>query len=263
MNSWTDSTLDKQVHQALRQTEQKLRQLVEKHGTICVGLLDSENIPPKKAAGLAASIEKCGAKAVLVGGSTAIDQIELDEVVKAIKESVTSPVILFPGNVTGVSPSADAIFFSCLMNSDNPYFITEAQALGALSIRKYNLEAIPMAYIIIGEGGAAGFIGRARGIPRNKPSIAAMYAIAAEYFGMRFLYLEAGSGADGKVPEAMVSTVRKSYKGTLIVGGGVTNSSDAALLAKAGADIIVIGTMLENGNFEPALTNICKTISRL
>ena len=128
--------------------------------------------------------------------------------------SVTSPVILFPGNVTGVSPNADAIFFSCLMNSDNPYFITEAQALGALAIKKYNLEAIPMAYLIIGNGGAAGFVGRATGIPPNKPSLAAMYALAAQYFGMRFLYLEAGSGVDSKVPEKMIATVRKVYDET-------------------------------------------------
>ena len=59
-----------------------------------------------------------------------MDQIELEEVVKTIKKTVTSPVILFPGNVTGVAPSADAIFFSCLMNSENPYFITEAQNSG-------------------------------------------------------------------------------------------------------------------------------------
>ena len=144
------------MHQVLRQTESKLRDLIQSQGTICAGLLDSENITPDNAASKAARAEKCGSRAILIGGSTAVDQIELDQVVKTIKNAVTSPVILFPGNVTGVSPSADAIFFSCLMNSDNPYFITEAQALGALSIRKYNLEAIPMAYLIVGDGGAAG-----------------------------------------------------------------------------------------------------------
>jgi phosphoglycerol geranylgeranyltransferase len=246
---------------ALRQTESKLRDLVKSQGTICVGLLDSENIPPAEAAKLAVKVEKCGAKAILVGGSTAVDQIELDQVVKAIKEDVTSPVILFPGNVTGVSPSADAIFFSCLMNSDNPYFITEAQALGALAIKKYNIEAIPMAYLIIGEGGAAGFVGRAKGIPPNKPSLAAMYALAAEYFGMRFVYLEAGSGADGRVSQAMISSVRKVYDGTLIVGGGITSVEAAVSASKAGADIIVIGTMLENGSFESTLSKICNAVS--
>jgi len=250
------------VRRALRQTESKLKDLIKSQGTICVGLLDSENIPPSEAARIAARVEKCGAKAILVGGSTAVDQIELEEVVRTIKKSVTSPVILFPGNVTGVSPSADAIFFSCLMNSDNPYFITEAQALGALAIRKYNLEAIPMAYLIVGDGGAAGFIGRAKGIPPNKPSLAAMYALAAQYFGMRFVYLEAGSGVDGRVSQQMISSVKKVYDGTLIVGGGITSPEAAQLASKAGADIVVVGTMLESGNFESTLTDICASISR-
>jgi phosphoglycerol geranylgeranyltransferase len=249
------------VRLPLRQTESKLRDLIKSQGTICVGLLDSENISPSHAASIAARVENCGARAILVGGSTAVDQIELEEVVRTIKTSVTSPVILFPGNVTGVSPSADAIFFSCLMNSDNPYFITEAQALGALAIRKYNLEAIPMAYLIVGDGGAAGFVGRAKGIPPNKPSLAAMYALAAEYFGMRFVYLEAGSGADGRVSQAMISAVRKVYAGTLIVGGGITSPEAAKLASSAGADIVVVGTVLETSDFDSVLTSICRSVS--
>lgn len=249
------------MFQQLNRVESKLKDLIAKHHTICVGLLDSENISPSEAAKLAATVEKCGVTAILVGGSTAIDQIELDHVVREIKKTVTSPVILFPGNVTGVAPSADAIFFSCLMNSDNPYFITQAQALGALAIRKYGLETLPMAYLIIGEGGAAGFVGRARGIPPNKPSLAAMYALAAQYFGMRFLYLEAGSGMEGKVSERIITTVRQVYEGTLIVGGGIKTPEDASAAARAGADIVVIGTMLETVGFESTLRDICKQVS--
>lgn len=246
----------------LRQTESKLKDLIKTHGTICAGLLDSENLSASEAARVAARVENCGAKAILVGGSTAINQIELEDVVKQVKASVTSPVILFPGNVTGVAPSADAIFFSCLMNSDNPYFLTEAQALGALAIRKYNLEPIPMAYLIVGDGGAAGFVGRARGIPPNKPGLAVMYALAAEYFGMRFVYLEAGSGVDGRVSQPMISAVRKSFNGTLIVGGGITNAENASIASRAGADIVVVGTLLESKDFDSHLTAICKIISR-
>jgi phosphoglycerol geranylgeranyltransferase len=245
----------------LRQVESKLRELVLKHHTICVGLLDSENTSPPEAARLAAVVEKCGVKAILVGGSTAVDQIELEAVVKEIKGTVTSPVILFPGNVTGVAPSADAIFFSCLMNSDSPYFITQAQALGALAIRKYNLETLPMAYLIVGEGGAAGFVGRARGIPPNKPGLVAMYTLAAQYFGMRFVYLEAGSGADGRVPQPAIAAARKAYDGTLIVGGGIKSVQDAKAAADAGADIVVIGTLLEKKGFESTLSDICKSVS--
>jgi len=118
-----------------------------------------------------------------------------------------------------------------------------------------------MAYIIVGEGGAAGFVGRARGIPPNKPSLAAMYALAAQYFGMRFVYLEAGSGVDGRISQDVIASVRKVYNGILIVGGGIRNADDARAAAKAGADIIVIGTMLETNGFEPVLRDICKSVS--
>ena len=119
-----------------------------------------------------------------------------------------------------------------------------------------------MAYLIVGDGGAAGFIGRAKGIPPNKPSLAAMYALAAQYFGMRFVYLEAGSGADGRVTQQMISAVKKVYGGTLIVGGGITSPETAQLASKAGADIVVVGTMLESGNFDATLKAICEAISR-
>ena len=59
------------------------------------------------------------------------------------------------------------------MNSENPYFITQAQALGAPSVAKFGLEPLPTAYLVIGDGTSAWFVGSARGIPFEKPKIAA------------------------------------------------------------------------------------------
>ena len=240
-------------------TEQRLREEIKKHGTICLPLIDSEDA---KGAGLVAGkLEEMGASAILVGGSSAIDQLELAKVVTEIKSRVTLPVILFPGNVTGVVPKADAILFSSLMNSENPYFITEAQALGSVMVKKYAIEPLPTAYIIVGEGTAAWFVGRARGIPFHKPNLAAMYALAAQFMGMRFVYLEAGSGAAQNVPAEMVSAVRKQFDGILIVGGGIRTAETASQIAKAGADIIVIGTMIEkDGNWQDKFSSIIRSI---
>lgn len=242
--------------------EKKLVEEIAKEGPICFSLLDSEDLSPKAAANLASRAEKCGVSALLVGGSTAIDQLELEKVVRAIKRSVKVPVILFPGNVTGVAPSADAILFGSLLNSDNPYFITEAQALGALAVRKHGLEAIPMGYIVVGQGGAIGFVGHARGIPPGKPNLAAMYALAAQYMGMRFVYLEAGSGVTSQVSSAVVKAVRKVFSGTLVVGGGIRDAESAGNIAKSGADVIVVGTLLENSRFDSVLTEVVKRIKR-
>lgn len=239
--------------------EQYLHEEVKKWGTICLPLIDSEN--SSDAAMVAGKLEEMGASAILLGGSSAIDQLELAKVVTEIKSHITLPVILFPGNVTGVSPKADAILFSSLLNSDNPYFITGAQALGALAVKKYGIEPLPTAYIIVGEGTAAWFIGRARAIPFHKPNLAVMYSLAAQYMGMRFVYLEAGSGASQSVPAEMVAAVRKHYEGTLIVGGGIKTPEAASQIADAGADMIVIGTMIEkDGNWQEKFSSIVKSI---
>lgn len=234
---------------------------IKKHGTICFPLIDSENAID--ASDTAIKVQNMGASGVLVGGSSAIDQMQLSEVVAAIKKNTSIPVILFPGNVTGVSSKADAILFSSLLNSDDPYFITGAQALGALAVKKYNIEPLPTGYLIIGEGTTAWFIGRARAVPFNKPGIAVMYSLAAQYLGMRFLYLEAGSGASQNVTPQMVNAVRQNYEGILIVGGGIRNAEIAAEIAKAGADIIVIGTMIErDDNWEKKLQSIIEGIRK-
>lgn len=244
---------------ALGKVEQYLRDEIKKHGTICLPLIDSEN--SSDVAAIAKKVEEKGASAILVGGSSITDQLELAKVVAETKTRIKIPVILFPGNVTGVSPKADAILFSSLLNSENPYFITEAQALAAIAVKKYGIEPLPTAYIIVGEGTAAWFVGRARGIPFHKPNLAVMYSLAAQYMGMRFVYLEAGSGASQNVPPEMVAAVRKQYEGTLIVGGGIRSPETAAQIAKAGADIIVIGTMIEkDGNWQEKFLSIVKAI---
>jgi phosphoglycerol geranylgeranyltransferase len=243
----------------IQNTERHILDEIKKHKTICFPLIDSEN--SLKTIGLATRLEELGASAILVGGSSTPDQIELSNFVTQLKSNVKIPIILFPGNITGISPAADAILFSSLLNSENPYYITGAQAQGALVINKYNIEAIPTGYLIIGDGSTAWFIGQAKSIPINKSNIAVMYALAAMYMGMRFLYLEAGSGASQNIPPDMVSTVKKFYKGILIVGGGINSADTAKKISNAGADIIVIGTMIEKEkDWESEFVNIIKTI---
>jgi len=237
-----------------------LKSELKKKNALLFVLIDSEVSNLEASKKLAKDVEKIGASAILVGGSSATDQIEMAQVVKGIKQGIKIPLILFPGNVTGVVPEADAILFSSLMNSENPYFITQAQALGAPSVLKFGLEPLPTAYLVIGDGTSAWFIGSARGIPFEKPKIAAAYALAAQFLGMRFVYLEAGSGAKSSVTPEMVKTVRKAFNGFLIVGGGIKDVKTAKGLVKAGADALVIGTFMEKGGSIKKLTEIIKTI---
>lgn len=228
-------------------TENLILNKIKLKGTLCFPLIDSQNQAAADYYSIASKLENLGASGILIGGSSVADQIELSHTISQLKSRVTIPIVLFPGNITGVVSGADAILFSSLLNSENSYYITGAQAQGAVIIDKFNLEAIPTAYLIIGEGSTAWFVGQARSIPYEKTGIAIMYALAAKYMGMRFLYLEAGSGALHHVYPEMISAVRKHFDGVLIVGGGITDSETASLIANAGADILVIGTLIEKG----------------
>lgn len=243
--------------------ETNLKSQLAKKSALLFVLIDSEVSNVNSAVKLAKEVEKLGASAILVGGSSATDQIEVAELVKNLKKIIKIPIILFPGNITGVVPHADAILFSSLMNSENPYFISQAQALGAPSVKKFGLEPLPTAYLVIGEGTSAWFVGAARGIPFDKPKIAAAYSLAAQFLGMRFVYLEAGSGATSNVNQEMVKEVRKVFDGILIVGGGIKDSKTAKTLVKAGADVLVIGTLLEKKGSLKRLAEISKSIQNI
>ena len=232
-----------------------------KKGPICAALIDPEDFSPEQAVETARKSIDAGASLVLVGGSTLASQGRLDDIVKAIKRHTQHdksqiPVVLFPGNITGVSRFADAILFSSLLNSTNPYFIIGAQALGAVEVYKSKIESIPMAYLVFGNSSATSFIGQVNPIPTAKPNLAVIYALAAKYLGMRTLYLEAGSGAGEPIPFETIRAVRKVYDGLLIVGGGITGPEAASKAARAGADILVIGNLLQTAGFERALERI-------
>ncbi len=52
------------------------------------------------------------------------------------------PVILFPGNIGTLSRFADAVLFMTLLNSRNPYWISQAQMLAAPLVKQFDLEAL-------------------------------------------------------------------------------------------------------------------------
>jgi len=215
-------------------------------GVVHFSLVDPAKIDLAKLPKLAEELAEAGTDAFLVGGSLAVSESDVDVVVEGLRASAL-PVILFPGNVNGISRKADAILFMSLLNSDDVYYVTGAQVTAAPIVRRYGLEVLPTAYIIVGYGGAAGFIGRARPIPYDKPELAVAYAIAGEMLGMKFIYLEAGSGAPRPVPPQTVSCVKKSLvRAKLIVGGGIRSPEIAEEIARAGADIVVTGNVIED-----------------
>lgn len=115
-------------------------------------LIDPQEQSPEEAVRIAEAAIRGGTDGIMLGGSTT-DSHELDETARALSERIDVPIILFPGNTTGVSRYADAIFFMSLLNSTNPYWIIGAQALGAGAVKKMGIEALPMGYLVVEPGG--------------------------------------------------------------------------------------------------------------
>jgi len=226
-------------------TERYLLDRIENGEKIHLTLFDPEEVGIRELAEAARKSEEAGTDGIMVGGSTFFSQSTLDEYIKAIKENVSIPVILFPNNITAISRYADAIWFMSLLNSVDHYYIIGAQAQGAVLVKQYELEAIPMGYLIFGGETAVAAMGRALPLPANQGEVAACYALAAQYLGMRFIYLEAGSGAGSHLPPETVKRVSETVDIPVIVGGGIRSREAAKELYRAGADIIVTGTVAE------------------
>lgn len=242
--------------------EKYLLEKIEAEGAIHLTLVDPEKVTASQATKIANRAELSGTAGIMVGGSTFSAVSHLDNVLKAIKRAVDLPVILFPSNVTGISRHADAIWFMSLLNSVDPYFLIGAQILGAPIVKKYRLEPIPMGYIIVGEGGTAGIVGKAITVPYDKPEVAAAHALAGQYLGMRFIYLEAGSGAKKPVPPEMIRTVKNYVDVPIIVGGGIRSREQALAAASAGADVIVTGNIVEKDDLKHKVSEIVEGIKR-
>jgi phosphoglycerol geranylgeranyltransferase len=246
----------------LGRVEKYLLEKITAEGAVHMTLVDPERITPAQASRVAENSKISGTSAVMIGGSTFVSQAHLDDVVKAIKRVVKIPTILFPNNVTGISCYADAIWFMSLLNSVDPYFLIGAQILGAPLVKKYGLEPISMGYIIVGEGGTAGVVGKAIPVPYDKPELAAAHALAGQYLGMHFIYLEGGSGAKTPVPPEMIRTVKHVIDVPLIVGGGIRTKRQALNAASAGADIIVTGNIVESDDAKQKVSEIIDGVKR-
>ena len=236
--------------------EKYLLEKIKAEGSIHITLVDPEKITPPQASRVAENSKVSGTSAMMIGGSTFVSQAHLDNVVKAIRRTVKIPTILFPNNITGISRYADAIWFMSLLNSVDPYFLIGAQILGAPLVKKHGLEPISMGYIIVGEGGTAGIVGKAIPVPYNKLELAAAHALAGQYLGMHFIYLEGGSGAKNPVPPEMIRMVKHFIDIPLIVGGGIRTKEQALAAASAGADIIVTGNVIESTNAKQTVSEI-------
>lgn len=187
---------------------------------------------------------------VLVGGSTLSSSME--QTIELIRQYVDVPIILFPGNAAQFTPKADALMYLSLLSGRNADYLIGQHVLSSMTIKKSGITVIPVGYMLVESGRMTSveYISNTKPIPSSKPEIAVCTAVAGELLGMRAIYLEAGSGADRPVPTDMIAAVKKHLSIPLIVGGGIKTPDAMADAFRAGADVVVIGNVLEEN---PAL----------
>lgn len=225
---------------------QNIINTIEEKGAAYFVLIDPDKTNDKDFPEFIKTCVDAEVDAFLVGGSLLVSGA-LDETISLLKQLTEIPVIIFPGGVEQVNKNADALLFISLISGRNPEHLFGKHVLAAPILKKTGLEPLSTGYILIESGRrtTAEYMSGSAPVPRNKPEIAAATALAAEYLGMKFIYLEAGSGADNPVPDEMVQLVSSACSVPVIVGGGLRDTGTIINKIRSGAKIIVTGNYFE------------------
>ena len=89
------------------------------------------------------------------------------------------------------------------------------------------------------------FISGTKPLSPTRPDVIISHALAAQYLGMKLIYLEAGSGARNKIPENVIKKIVSEINISLIVGGGIRTPKMAKCIVDSGASYVVIGSAIE------------------
>ncbi len=203
-----------------------------------------------------------GADLIFVGGSL-LSRDGLEDCLKTVKANCNLPVLLFPGSVLQISEQADGILFLSLISGRNADLLIGNHVIAAPYLKNAKLEVLPTAYMLVdcGTTTTAIYMSNSQAIPHNKPDIAACTAMAGEMLGLRYFYIDGGSGSEKTVSPEMISAIRKSIDRPIIVGGGIRSAAEARQIAEAGADVIVVGNLFEK---QPeAMAEIAEAIHQL
>lgn len=219
-------------------------------------LIDPDKTHAKDLPDLLQAIHSSIVTHIFIGGSE-VAAAKMKELASGLKVLTPLPVLLFPGDVTQITESADALLFLSLLSGRNPDYLITKQVEAVTHLRDSRLEIIPTGYLLIENGKETSVerISKTPPMPRTDVQKIVDTAKAGEYLGMKLMYLEAGSGALQPVSERIIAQVKQDLTIPLIVGGGIKNEAQLRAAYRSGADMVVIGTAFENDpEFFRALT---------
>ena len=88
-------------------------------------------------------------------------------------------------------------------------------------------------------------VSKTKPLDRNNYDLILATAQAGEMLVHKFIYLEAGNGANQAITLQMTRFVSQNIKIPLIVGGGIIDLKGIQKAYDSGADLVVIGTAFE------------------
>jgi phosphoglycerol geranylgeranyltransferase len=228
---------------------------------LLVALVDPDHLGGRELEEFIRFADEAGVDGFFVGGSLSM-RANFGDAVRAAKAATGKPVIIFPGGVHHIDGAADAILFLSIISSRNADLLIGQHVIAAPLIRHVGLEALPTGYMIVESDSVTSteYMSYSKPLPRNKPEIAVAHAMAAEMLGMKLVYLEAGSGANQSVPDAMIGAVASRVGIPIIVGGGIKTPEAAAEKLSAGASIVIVGNHFEQPEHRSQLTRFAEAV---
>lgn len=211
-------------------------------------LLDPDKTNIEEIPTISNRITSLKADFIFVGGSF-VENGVTELFVKKLKIYTNIPIVLFPGDYSHVTNSANALLFLSLLSGRNPEYLIEQQIKSVPYLKNTSLEIIPTGYILVDGGTHSSVlkISKTKPIPQDNIELIVNTAVAGMYKGKQLIYLEAGSGAKATVNSNIISKVKQHISIPLIVGGGIKTDKQLTNAYKSGADVVVIGTAFEKG----------------
>lgn len=218
---------------------------IKKHQKSLLLLIDPDKFNAQRIQQIGNMIKGRSVPFIVVGGSMISSPIS--PVVKAIKEVLQLPIVLYPGSPTHLTEGADGLFLLSMISGRNPDLLIGHHVTAAPLLKQMNIEIISTGYMLI-DGGcttSVEYISQTRPIPANKSDIAVATAMAGEMLGLKMIYMDAGSGAKNPIPTEMIANVRENISLPMLIGGGIKTAQQLKAAYSAGADMVIIGNALE------------------
>lgn len=223
-----------------------IQKAVAKGEKLFTVLIDPDKFSLKNTVSFIKNVNASITTHIFVGGS-AVEKSVTAILVSEIKKYTELPIVLFPGDVSQITNTADSILFLSLLSGRNPEYLIGKHVEAIPKLRASQLEVIPTGYILI-DGGtttATSLVTKTEALTVENIQHIVDTAKAGELLGLKLMYLEAGSGAKNAVSKEIIQKVKEDVNIPIIVGGGIKTKEQLQLAYNSGADMVVVGTAFE------------------